>query len=285
MVLGLSSYIKVKCQMSGRDLIFLLDTGASISLVKRNVIYDDFPIDTNTISFISGIKKGFIRTLGLVNSDVLIDGCKLNHSFNVVDEEFPIPADGIMGLDFVRKFKCKIDFFKWKLTIRRNSSHGNMVIPIYDQPSADTCYYQNSFGIPARCEVVRRVTVTAEKSEVFVDNQEIQPGVFIGRTLIDKYNTYVRILNTNEENVIIQSPVIRAESLSDYDVYDPKVYEEKLQRNFPGFACDKLTALCKQYLDVFALATDKISVNNFYKQKLRLYRSKTIKKRELYIVW
>lgn len=45
---------------------------------------------------------------------------------------------------------------------------------------------------------------------------------------------------------------------------------QKLQKNFPNHAFDELTNLCKNYLDVFALETDKISVNNFYKQKLRL---------------
>lgn len=216
--------------------------------------------------------------MGLTDSYVLINDCVLNHSFHVVSDDFPIPADGIIGLDFIRGFRCKVDFFNWKLTIRRNNFHEKLVIPIYDQPSANTCYYQNTFAIPARCEVVRRVTVTTVDNEKFIPSQEIRPGVFIGRTIVDKRISYVRILNTNDESVIVTDPDIKVEDLSDYDVLDPRIYEcsnrdlvmQKLQKNFPDFAYDKLTSLCRRYLDIFALATDKISVNNFYKQKLRL---------------
>lgn len=264
--------------MSGNYLTFLLDTGASISLIRCSKLLFDFPVDSSAISHISGIKKGFIQTMGVTFSDLLIDDSTLRHSFHVVGNDFPIPADGIIGLDFLRKYKCKLDFFKWKLTIRRSESHSKLTIPIFDHPSTNSNDCQNVFAVPARCEVVRRINVTTDGYDKLVHNQEIQPGVFIGRTIISGQNSYIRILNSNDENVTVTEPPIAMDDLSDYTVVNPDKIEctdrnfvlQKLQKNFPKFAHDELTQLCKKYLDIFALETDKISVNNFYKQKLRL---------------
>lgn len=163
--------------MAGKTLIFLLDTGASISLVKFNKILFNTPINNNIISHISGIKEGFIQTIGLTTSDIEIGNFSLNHNFHVVNDNFPIPADGIIGLDFIHKYKCKLDYFKWELTIRKNTFHDKLRIPIYDQPSTNSSDYFNTFAIPARCEVVRRITLTNEEVDKVVPNQLIQPGV------------------------------------------------------------------------------------------------------------
>lgn len=220
MSLKMGSYIRVKCEMAGRELVFLLDTGASISLVKFNKLFHDFPINSNSISNIQGIKKGYVQTLGLTNSRILIDNFDINHSFHVVDNEFPIPADGIMGLDFIRNFKCQIDYENWRLTIRRNNFHDKLTIPIYDQPSTNSNDNENVFAIPARCEVVRRVNIITDDGQKVIPNQEIEPGVFIGRCIVDRHTTCVRILNTKNENVILTNPKISVEDLSDYVMFN-----------------------------------------------------------------
>lgn len=43
-----------------------------------------------------------------------------------------------------------------------------------------------------------------------------------------------------------------------------------MEKNVPKYVRDDLVNLCKKYADVFALEKDKMTVNNFYSQKLRI---------------
>jgi hypothetical protein len=49
-----------------QPLRMLVDTGAQISVLKRNLIPDNFPINTDTQYEIAGITAGSIKTLGSV---------------------------------------------------------------------------------------------------------------------------------------------------------------------------------------------------------------------------
>ena len=44
----------------------------------------------------------------------------------------------------------------------------------------------------------------------------------------------------------------------------------KLSVNFPEFVDSELHKLCSEFIDIYALESEKISDNNFYKQRLRL---------------
>ena len=56
----------------------------------------------------------------------------------------------------------------------------------------------------------------------------------------------------------------------------------ELSINFPEFIDSELHKLCSEFIDIFALESEKIRANNFYKQRLGLkdnqpnYKNKTI---------
>jgi len=58
--------------------------------------------------------------------------------------------------------------------------------------------------LPARSEVVRKIAINSATRYILIPNQEIQNGVFIGNSIGDSKNTFVRILNTSNKIAIIK---------------------------------------------------------------------------------
>lgn len=269
--LSMGSYVRVKSEMTGKYEVYLLDTGASISIIKVNALAYSTRILQSDCK-ISGVAEGLVPTIGFVNSKLYFGNSYLTHKFFVVGENFPIPCDGILGLDFLEKYNSSLHYGKeWKLFLRPSF---NRTIEIRVHETPDGC----SMVIPSRCEVIREVDISPGKGDVYVPNQQIADGVFVGRTIVSREKAFVRVLNVNDKDIILKNVYVTSESLSNYDLYDtPKSNVsvrteilQKLQRNFPKFAYDDLTKLCSDYLDVFALESDPATFNNFYKQKLHL---------------
>lgn len=78
-----------------------------------------------------------------------MDTTFIEQKFHIVETDFPIPTDGIIGRDFLTKYRCKIDYEPWLLTVMLNEDE--LTIPIEDN-------YKRMLFLPARHEVTRFVT-------------------------------------------------------------------------------------------------------------------------------
>lgn len=222
---------------------------------------------------IKGVGAGTINTFGIVNANVVLGPNLLNHDFQIVPPEFPVPGDGILGLDFLKKFNCLIDYADTQnyLYIRPTNITHTLAVEIIDSPTI------NLITIPARSEVIRKIQISSSENEAFIPNQELAQGVYVAGTIISKSSPYVRILNTSFDNKTVAGKV-NTEPLSNYNIFNlnshkptrREVVLQKLRKNFPSFAKEKLDELCKEYEDIFALESDGISKNNFYSQTLKM---------------
>lgn len=270
MNLNFNSYISLKTNLSNQFNSFLIDTGADISLLKINFLKSNVLINSSNVSFIKGIGDGSIPTHGTVDCQIFVKNIFLKHNLHIVDEDFPIPCSGILGLDFLKTFNCVLDYENNTLSFPKY----RVKIPIMESPC------DNSLSLPARCETIRRISIKTDKLEnqIFIPNQEISPGIFVAQCITIKDNAYVRILNTTTENKFISHPSIKYENLSNFNVFQVNNKNtssrneilKRLSKNFPSFVQGKLTNLCSEFSDVFSLETDPITFNNFYKQELRL---------------
>ena len=191
-----------------------------------------------------------------------------------VKNDFPIPCDGIIGMDFLSELNCKIDFNNnCDFLCIRPSNFNPVTIPL-----SNTCY-NTSLVLPARSQVIRKINICKNEDELLVVNQEIKEGVLIANSIISKEKSYVRILNSTNNDVIIDFKEIKTEKLSNYEIIEidknkisnrNEIVMNKLKTNFPKQFKDPLSKLCNSYCDIFALENEQISANNFYKQKLRL---------------
>lgn len=149
-----------------------------------------------------------------------------------------------------------------------------IIIPIFHGTS------NNSFFVPPRCEVLRQFRIPNVTEPVFVDCQEICEGVLIGKSIVNSEHPFLRILNTTNEMKFISNYKVKVEKLSQFYIYsinktgvcNNRVHELQtiLGDKMPDYIKEDLMPLCKGYADIFTLKEDKMTVNNFYEQKLRL---------------
>ena len=65
--------------------------------------------------------------------------------------------------------------------------------------------------------MIRKINLCKNEDELLVINQEIKEGVFIANSIIDKNRSFIRILNSTNNDIIIDSKDIKTESLTNYE--------------------------------------------------------------------
>lgn len=149
------------------------------------------------------------------------------------------------------------------------------ILPIIDSP------YENTVVIPPRSQVYRTFFIENFTEPQYIDQFEIEPGVFIANSIATSATPLIKVLNTTDETKISPKLLFKSENLSTFDVYSMDEVNvndtdrnEKLSKiifeNSPPHIYDKLVDLCTKYSDIFALDSDRMTQNNFYEQRLRL---------------
>lgn len=83
----------------------MVDSGSEPNIIKSNSLSPETVVDRNEILKLSGITAHHVTTLGLAQIDIL--GCPVG--FHLVEDNFPIPQNGILGSDFQTiSSKCKL---------------------------------------------------------------------------------------------------------------------------------------------------------------------------------
>jgi hypothetical protein len=146
--------------------------------------------------------------------------------------------------------------------------------------SAQSGLEENAFVISAWSEVTREVKLNNCYHNSFIPNQELAEGVMVQRTISSKSNSLVTFINTNFHDVTIQNLTLKFENLDNYEYNIFRIKNESFVRttrlinqlninDCPPSAERDLIYLCKEFSDVFALNSDKLTHNNFYQQTLR----------------
>jgi len=128
--------------------------------------------------------------------------------------QFGIPCDGILGINFIKRYNCQLDFKPsedW-LLIRPNNLKHPIYVPIAYSSG------NNSLILPARSQVVRKIEINSEEDSVLIPNQEIQHGIYIANTIATVQNSYIRLLNTTNTDQVAYIKNIHHESLSNYEI-------------------------------------------------------------------
>lgn len=197
-----------------------------------------------------------------------MDDIIIQHKFHLVDSDITIPTDGIIGKDFIKYHKCCIDYSDMQFKIPRL----NLSIPIASE------FLNGNFVLPARSEIFRLFRIDSNEFPRVIPTQEIAKNVLIPTTIAYRPETWVRVLNINDENVVFGNACIESQPISEFEIF-PSDYSTRsdesgnllrlLRERIPRHAPPELLSLCMKYSDVFAMPSDKPSVNNFYKQRLK----------------
>lgn len=251
---------------------FLVDSQADISILRISALSHDTYIDSSKTIRIRGVTDELIQSLGTIEDDLLMNNFSISHEFHVVPDNFHIPADGIIGKDFLKLHKCTLDYDQMSLSFSFNGTQ--IFIPIRESPT------ENVITLPARSEVFRTFRLAKYSERQFINNHEIAPGVFISNTIANSANPIIRVLNTTSQVVSIKNTLQKSENLSNFNIFTInqnqsnnariEALTQSFKRQSPKSIHDKLLPLLSEYSDIFALASDKMTQNNFYEQKLRL---------------
>lgn len=255
-----------------------MDTQADISLIKISCLNPEMIFNRNNIINITGVTSETVPTLGTICTNLIVSNFMIPIVLHVVSNDFNIPSDGILGKDFLRDNKCRIDYENMDITIFVREAR--LQIPILQGPKNFTCI------IPPRCEVYRMFNLHGIREPMFVDCQEISEGVFIGKGIIDSDNPILRIVNTTDQVKCVKNDRIKLEKLRHFNVYSVNhndIHKERIEKlrailvdQMPHDVQNDLMPLCLSYADIFALKDDKMSVNNFYEQKFRMVDSSPV---------
>ncbi|XP_071580550.1 uncharacterized protein [Temnothorax nylanderi] len=86
---------------------FLLDSGAILTLIKVGNLKGDTMVREKRLT-LTGVTGHKIHTLGKIKATVDLGNQKIRHTMYVVEDDFPIDYEGILGNDFLTKRKAVI---------------------------------------------------------------------------------------------------------------------------------------------------------------------------------
>lgn len=88
------------------------------------------------------------------------------------------------------------------------------------------------------------------------------------------------MINTTSQVQILKLGVLNSENLDNYNIYTinginrnkerTKALIAEIEKNTAPKHRNKITSLCKEFNDIFAMESDKLTVNNFYSQIFRM---------------
>ena len=89
-----------------RELRLMLDKGSSVNIIKFSILDGSLPIDTRTRGLLSGITSESLETLGTV----VLTLRQQEVQFSIVNDNFPIDADGILGRNYFKQEQAILSY-------------------------------------------------------------------------------------------------------------------------------------------------------------------------------
>lgn len=209
-------------------------------------------------------------------AEINIDGLNVYQKFYLVENDFPINTNGIIGRDFLINNMCKIDYELFTLSL--STEFTEYVLPLKTKVPEVL-----SIKVPARTEIIHPISIEVKEDSIIL-NSELQPGVFLANSIISKNGVvHVKILNTTEHDIKLCSIKPEIKYLKDYHVIDKcKIKNIRSQKRMQELLAelnlnnlndgdrDQIIEICTKYSDIFYLENDVLTVNNFYKQSISL---------------
>lgn len=265
-------YITVKfSENNSINSTFLVDTQSDISLIKQSDISNPSTIDTTKKIYIKACIPGIVQTIGVIDAFIIIDDTKIPYRFHVVPSNFLIPTNGIIGKDFLRQYKCNVNYLDEMLYLQFHSK--TYKIPFVEDIS------RGVLTIPPNCEVIRHIPLKLDEPSVIL-NAEISNGLYTANTISEPNSVYVRVTNINDTPQKLHLSTLSVLPLKNFDVYqngnDVSNTERStellnvLKKCYPEHIESDFAPIIEKYSDIFKLPSDKASTNNFYTQSLNL---------------
>lgn len=270
---NLSDMIRLSSNVSNRKLEMLTDSEADISLIKVNALQHNFILNEKENMILRGITDGRVKTLGTVLIELDFNNIIMEHKFHVVDHKFDIPTNGLLGKDFIKTHGCILDYRKMEMRFEINNFE--VKTKIYSEVA------DGKSAVPSNGGVFKIFRIKESEFPRVIEPQEIAKNIFIPTTIIYEPESWIRVINLNDTNKIIDTSNVSSKPLRYYDVLKStgrnKIENERaneleqfLASKIPEHAKSSLIPLCREFNDIFHLPNDRLTTNNFYEQQLHV---------------
>lgn len=117
--------------IEGKETEVLVDSQGDISLLKYHVSMGELDISREKKVEITGITKEAVITYGTVVRLINVNGSEILHEFHLVPGYFPIAAGALLGRDFLKKYKCNLNYENNMLTITKGNR--KIVVEVFEK--------------------------------------------------------------------------------------------------------------------------------------------------------
>lgn len=165
---------------------FMIDSGSSVNLIKIKALARP-QIDTENRVSLRGIANTTVHTRGSTSLNIL----EHDTSFDVIDDNIPLPYDGVIGANFLKKHSAILDYTNQELRI------GDIHVPFFQD---------ETFSVPARSVKNVSVIITnPELREGYLPRTDLGNGIFFGDAVVSnsKGRAYLPIFNTTTNPITI----------------------------------------------------------------------------------
>ena len=265
---------------------FIVDTGAGVSLIKVRNLRDGLTYFDDNLINLRGINDLLIPTIGRTKLTLEIDGHSIEHTFHLVQNNFPIKTDGILGVDILNKHNFSINFKDSKCYLSRK----NTILNGTETKDVLLTRYINNrstFIIPPRSETIIPIYIINDLESGIISKKELLPQIFTSETLIDRKNPFISILNLRETPVEIQTPEMELEPFKETDVIQILQIDQSSDRlqtlqnklrldHLNKVEKDSILNICKSFHDLFYFEGDNLGTTDATSHKIPLVDDKPI---------
>lgn len=239
---------------------------------------DSIHIDKERSISFTGITTEKIKSIGTSELNFTINNFTEQYKFHIVDEEFPIPTDGILGRDFFSRFLCKIDYETFTITLTLGNEE--ITVPMKSWINKNYC-----MKVERRSESIHPKNLDICEDSIIL-NKEIKSGIFVSNTIVPgKGNHHVKILNTTDNDIILENIDFEIEPLRNYTIVqsthrprETNFSKDRFSKLIDTIKMDvkdekartELIQIFKDYEDIFHLKGETLTSNNFYTQNLKI---------------
>lgn len=255
----------VLVEINGEQKKLIIDTGAEVSLIKANCVYEEDIDEQNTIKF-SGIGGKTRETLGKTEVEVKFipfngKSKPKNIKFQVIENNILGKYDGLIGNHFLREGGFSINYVN-------NTISGKFgEIPLR--------YLSEEDVIKGRSEVFRTVKVDGNlKREIVITRQEVADGIIVPNcvTLNENGECLVSIVNTTDKPCCLKNVRIIGENLSEFEFRENR--SEIVSGNIRTDHLNKeekrsLIEIVEKFSDIFSIEDEKLSMTSAVKHRIR----------------
>jgi RNase H-like domain found in reverse transcriptase/Reverse transcriptase (RNA-dependent DNA polymerase)/Integrase zinc binding domain/Integrase core domain len=257
------------------NLKFILDTGATISVIRGGVVKDVLRKSPEIIE-VTGV-GGAIKTGGKVEIEIFgTNKGIIIHSFHILDAKCLEFADGILGADFLLKHKGIINYEKLQFSYMPEETRIETKLFVRNRKVYKLAAKQESW-----------ITVPTDlEGDVVVESLEIGDGIYTARIITKAENgkVEIKVLNTRNEAVLVQNVQPKLEKIENFEVAHfeqpkgPRMKEIAEKIDFSGVGereKSSMEKLLEEYEDIFYLEGDPLSTTNVCKASIKLKQDST----------